>query len=119
MIVLNRIYTPGAVWTHTLCSHELEVDEQGQVGQVPRLGLGSKHGVFSHVDRCTAKRYSRRAMTGCISSCKIQLLSCYEHVTNDACIKPGGNYAGDTTIFYSTVRRVVKRTSEDTKKWLN
>jgi hypothetical protein len=49
-IVLNRIYTPGAVWTHTVCSRGLEIDVHEQVGQVSRLGLSSKHGIFSRMD---------------------------------------------------------------------
>jgi hypothetical protein len=50
MIVLNRIYMPGAVWTHTVCYRGLEVDVHGQVGQVSRQGLGSEHGIFSRID---------------------------------------------------------------------
>jgi hypothetical protein len=49
MIVLNRIHMPGTVWMHTVCSHGLEVDVHGQVGQVSRLGLGSLNTTFSLV----------------------------------------------------------------------
>jgi len=39
-------------------------------------------------------------MTGCISSCKFSIVEFYEHVTNDAYIKSGGNYADDTTVLF-------------------
>jgi hypothetical protein len=50
VVVLNRIRMPGAVWAHTVCSRGLDIDVHGQVGQVARQGLGSKHGIFSRID---------------------------------------------------------------------